>query len=600
MLTPIRFASVVIASILVKYFFDDVLRSTRRSIQIQRLRDIYDYIIVGGGTAGCVLAGRLSENPNVTVLLLESGPEDLDRAFIITPALAGLLWKTSLDWEYWTERSSITMSGLQNKRSLWTQGRVLGGSGSIGTMQYVRGSRHDYDRWAKYLGNAQWDYRHVLQYFKKSEDIQISNLKDSVYHGQGGELAVNHAYSQPLVHKLIEAGKSMGYMFNEDYNGKSMEGISRSQVNTRNNERWSTSHAYIHTALGRKNLYVSVNSHVTRLIMQYHIARGVIVVKNSRKVRILAKQEVILSAGAVGSPKILMNSGIGPREHLESLHIPVIANLPVGENLQDHVMADIGVKIEQPLSHSVKHVSDKWNELLYYTLRMGPLTSPLFLETVAFKTTRQDSKQTSWPDLQIQFMSLLETIFEYDTNVKNEMAQRQNADYGFICLPILLHPESRGRVTLQSNDPIDYPRIEPNYLEKQKDIDTLITGIQECEKFVNTKTLQDIGAELAEKVPISICNGHKFRSYDYWRCLIKSMPLTAYHPVGTCKMGPRGDPTAVVDADLRVHGICNLRVVDASIMPWIVSGDTNAATVMIAEVAADLIRSKTPLKPSNL
>ncbi|KAH9508964.1 hypothetical protein Btru_048406 [Bulinus truncatus] len=556
---------------------------------------------LGAGSAGCVLAGRLSEDPDVTVLLLEAGQDDTGNEAIATPGLAPTLLKSEVDWEYYTKPNNDFMQGLKDGRSFWPRGKVLGGSGSINAMLYVRGSRHDFDRWAKYLGTDQWDYQHVLPYFKKSEDVQIDHLKSSEYHGQGGQLEINSVHPQPIVNKLIEAGNVIGYSHNLDYNGKTMQGTSYSQVNSKNSQRWSTSFAFVHSTWDRANLHVATDSHVTQVLIENHKAKGVAVIRNGRKQIIHANKEIILSAGAIGSPQLLMLSGIGPKEHLDSLKIPVLADLPVGENLQDHVMFEIGFFINRSLTATARSFVSLWSYLQYKLFGKGPLASPYQCEALAFKSISKEAKSVDWPDLEIHFFSILLPPlmlkpFGYTDDVKEQMAERREDTYGGMCMPTLLRPESRGKITLTSRDPFDYPNIEPNYLEKQQDIELLIAGAQECEKFVNTDVLKAVGAEPSEKKPARACEAHRFKSHEYWQCLIKHRPLTVYHPVWTCKMGPANDSTAVVDPELRVKGISNLRVVDASVMPWIVSGNTQAATIMIAEKAADLIKGRQPLQ----
>ncbi|KAH9525158.1 hypothetical protein Btru_000505, partial [Bulinus truncatus] len=556
----------------------------------------------GAGSAGSVVASRLSEDPDKTVLLLEAGESDWEVPSIYTPGLATANWRSVNDWEYYSEPQNGTLTGMKTGQSFWPRGRALGGSSSINAMQYVRASRHDYDRWAEYTGVPEWNYQQVLPYFKRSEDIQIPELQDSEYHGHGGPWPINRIKSHKIAQKIIEAGQLIGYPYNKDYNGKSMNGISPSQVNSKDNQRYSTSRSFLHPHIGqRPNLHVAVHAHVQKVVIKNKKAEGVEVIKDGKKYVIGAKREVILSAGAIGSPQILLLSGVGPRKHLESLGIPVVADLPVGENLQDHMWFDIGVKVREPITATFDEADSWWSNLKYNLFGTGYLNSPFQLEVLAFKSTTKEFQEKDWPDLQIHFFSILPPTtadgYGYSEEVLKEMSERDKATYGFKCLPSLCRPESQGRITLRSRDPFDYPILWANYLDKQQDIDLIIKGIRECHKLVETKTMKEIGAELTETSPPPSCRQHTYGSDEYWTCMVKFRALTIYHPVGTCKMGPAKDPTAVVDPELRVKGIKGLRVVDASIMPWIVSANTNAPTIMIGEKASDLIRGKPPLKP---
>ncbi|XP_059145449.1 glucose dehydrogenase [FAD, quinone]-like [Physella acuta] len=510
------------------------------------------------------------------------------------------------------------MKGFVNGRSYWPRGKVLGGTGSINGMQITRGSRHDFDRWARYVRDNSWDYNHVLPYFKKLEDMLVLELRNSDYHGKGGPVPVSITDPLPIVDRLLEAGRDTGYTVNPDYNGATQEGISRPQVNVKFGQRWSTSRAYIHPALNRTNLHVSLNSTVTKVQIDGDRTTGIIFIRNGKKTEVKARHEVILSAGTVGSPQILMLSGVGPKEHLEALknvlgvdllpsmfttsvrsvlhkstsclQIQVRRDLPVGYNLQDHLFFEVGIKINQSLTLNRHYRTDPANIIKYVINGTGPLASPPY-QALAFKSLSNNS--SSPPELQLEFPVLLpgtsDGTLGYTPEVLAEMKKRDSAQYGLMCNPTLIRPKSRGRITLRSDDPFDKPIIYANYLSDKDDIDVLIQGIRECEKIVNTSTMQVIGAELTDDTPVSQCSRFTFRSREYMECLVKLRPCSDYHPVGTCKMGPRDDPTAVVDSQLRVHGVRGLRVVDASIMPDIVSGNLQASVIMIAEKVVDLI-----------
>ncbi|BFZ09651.1 hypothetical protein BsWGS_12690 [Bradybaena similaris] len=363
-------------------------------------------------------------------------------------------------------------------------------------------------------------------------------------------------------------------------------------MNILNGERMNTARVFIHPVMDRCNLHVAPKSHVTKIIINNKRAVGVEVIRDSRRYIINARREIVLSAGTIGSPQILMLSGVGPRNHLESLKIPVVADLPVGQNLQDHVSFHLQVRIREALTTPTSAIISWWTKLQYAMFRSGPLSSPGF-EVTAFKSFTNKTREMDWPDSQIMFDVNVSPAPKTDSSncsQQADVADRGRNDYRFRCFPYVLRPESRGNITLFSADPFHHPILHANYLEKQEDADVLIQGIKECQSIVGAKPLRDIGAEIIENGTDPACKQHQYLSHEYYDCLVKRKAMNSCHPVGTCKMGPEGDLTAVVDSELRVHGISGLRVADASIMPWLVSGNTNGPSIMIGERAADLIK----------
>lgn len=561
----------------------------KASIVTEKLDDEYDYIVVGAGTAGSVVAARLSEDNHNKVLLLEAGSHYNEAApKIHIPLHLFDFQHTRFDWEYYTIPQTVSCLGLKDNKGYWPRGRVLGGSNMINGVQYTRGSKYEFNEWAR-NGCTGWSYKDVLPYFLKSEDIRIDNLRSSVYHSMGGPLAVSSGLGTPLADLYMKAGKEMGYEIT-DYNGEDQAGFNFIQSNTRNGVRSSSALELLENTAERKNLHIAVESFVSKIEIVNKAATGVFVIRNGRKHFIKAAKEVILSAGAINSPQILMLSGIGPEKHLHDMGIPVKADLPVGQNLQDHEMVLMFTKINSSIGITENVRESLWTRFKYSIFGKGPLSTSS-LDGNGFFYADPSKRGKGSADIQFIFLSINPDTNFYnfrDDVAKELMAKHPNED-GFMTAVITTHPKSTGTITLSSRDPFDYPLLDPQYLADQSDIQNFISAIRIWEKFIETPTMQGLGAKV-DRMKLSFCSHHRFRSDAYWECVTRHLAVTVYHHSGTCKMGGKNDKTAVVDPDLRVKGIKGLRVVDASIFPNVTSGNTNAPVVMVAEKISDVIR----------
>ena len=535
----------------------------------------WDYVIVGAGSAGCVIANRLSADPDCSVLLIEAGGRDRNPLFRL-PMLMGRLFHSGIyNWRYHTE----PVPALDGRTLYWPRGKVLGGSSTINGMVYVRGNRHDYDRWAQ-MGLPGWSYDEVLPAFLRSE-AHVQRGGD--YHNGTGELTVCRARgTNPLYDLFIEAGRQAGHPVNDDFNGAEQEGCGRYDFTIRRGKRWSASYAFLRPVLRRRNLGVATDALALRVLVENGRATGVEIAREGRTQRVRAAREVILCGGTVNSPQILMLSGIGPPAELARHGIEVAHDLPgVGRNLQDHVDCVLSFECRKPVTLYRHLRADRLALSVARGMVFGEGVMTTFpYEAGAFLKTRPELIA---PDLQLHFMPALEKTANLHFPNPFRRAAAVEANHGLAIRVGPLVAESRGTVTLRSADPAEPPRIQPNYLERDADRKTMIAGVRIVRDIIGQPALAAYrGRELAP--------GEAVRSDEDVATWLRSAAMTTFHPVGTCKMGI--DPMAVVDARLKVHGIEGLRVADASVMPVITSGNTNAPAIMIGEKAAEFLRGE--------
>lgn len=559
------------------------------------LHGTYDYIIVGGGTSGSVIASRLSEDPDIRVLLLEAGKDD-DETFeshvIDTPGLANSLVGSSVDWKYETEPQKHCCDGLKDKKVRLSRGMVLGGTSAIDSMGHIRGSEHVFEEWEQ-SGAEGWNFTGVKDFYKMAEDVNIKRVPLTTHRGQCGPVHVMEQKDDSLRYSMFKAGTTeMGWPVVECNIGENI-GLCRSQLTIKHGNRISSAKAYLNPVKKRLNLDIQTEAKVKKvLIDEYDLrATGVVFVYRGKDYTIKVRRDVILAAGPIETPKLLMLSGIGKPAHLSALNITVLEDLPVGNNLQDGYVVPLRLYVNLPTYRPDKPMENvqRWRDYIY--LRRGELADGLldahyFLRTLPSKATR-------YPDITISVVNMLPDNdhsllmkMNVEKHVRDTWYKQGRGKNGVLLELTLMHAKSRGTVRLRSADPNDPPIIDPNYLAETEDVEDLRKGIEFIQRLATTGAFKAVNSEIEEK--FTECRNHPSNSHAFWRCYIRYLGYSSNELVGTARMGRLEDNTTVVDSSLRVKGIKGLRVADASIMPQS-TGTTRASVIMIGEKAADII-----------
>lgn len=529
----------------------------------------FDFIIVGAGSAGCALASRLTENSNFNVLLIEAGKKDGSIKIDMPALISKLVPPNEFNWNYWTEEQKQ----LNGRKLFWPRGKVLGGSSAINGMLYVRGHARDYDEWAQ-IGCTGWSFDDVLPYFKKSEGSDRD--ADDFHANDGPLLTTQHTSEHPLNKAFLNAASEMGLPYTDDFNGANQEGVGWYDQTIRRGRRQTTARTYLRMAEGRPNLTVLTNAQVRRVVMKGHRATGVTLTRNGKQETWNASKEVILSGGAINSPQLLQLSGIGDPEDIMAVGLPVLHELKgVGKNMQDHLDITVYGHLREPISVSrYKAPHRAIAELSKWFFKKPGFMSDCVTPVGAFLKTDPALER---PDIQFHIILAM---------APKPHGFEDPVDHGFGIHMCQLRPHSRGTISLASDDPLAPAKIDPNYLAEPEDLRVMREGVKMVRKMMNQPALASHIEAMAE--PWKGMDPEDNGAMDE---AIRSMSETIYHPVGTCAMGPKDNANNVVDPELKVIGIEGLRVADASVMPRLIGGNTNAPTIMIAEKCADLVKS---------
>ncbi|XP_022112543.2 glucose dehydrogenase [FAD, quinone] [Pieris rapae] len=564
----------------------------------------YDFIIIGAGSAGCALANRLSKNRNITVLLLEVGKTE--QLVTDIPAIAPYFQSTDYAWDYYMEPQTGVCMGMENERCYWPRGKAVGGTSVINYMIYTRGRPQDWDRIAA-DGNYGWSYKDVLKYYIELEKSYLNGLEKVPHRGRDGDLPVEFiSYKTKLREAFLDAGVVLGHP-TVDYNAPDKFGFGSVQATISRGHRQSAAKVFLHTHKNRRNLHILPETRATKILINQETktAYGIEYVRNNALHTVRARKEVILSAGPIASPQLLMLSGMGPRDHLTSLGIPVIENLPVGKVLYDHISfpALIFTLNETNLSLIENKITDFPHILDWLKNGDNVFSSPGGVEAIGYiKTPLSDDPDPTVPDIELisiggSFLSdggkggsrAIRRGMRISESLINDAFGPIDGTDTWSAIPMLLHPKSVGRIELKDSNPYSNPKMYGNYLTDKKDVATFVASIRHIQKLVQTPPFQRYGAKLYPG-HLKTCRQFTFDTDDYWECAVRTVTATLHHQISSCRMGPDNDPMAVLDPELRVRGIKKLRVVDTSVIPRTTSAHTNGPGMMIGLKAADMIR----------